>query len=85
MEQIHWFENGREGISMRELIENFLAETKKLSDDTILGEVVGTEFYWKYGSATKRFWERYFDRDCIVTMKHLRYLANLELKLLDKE
>ncbi|ENI9073001.1 hypothetical protein ABZ143_002797 [Listeria monocytogenes] len=70
---------------MRELIEKFLTETKKLSDDTVLGEVVGTEFYWKYGKATKRFWERYFDSDCVVTMKHLRYLANLELKLLDKE
>lgn len=70
---------------MKETIEDFLEETKHLSDDTVLGEVVGTEFYWKYGRATKRFWERYFDRDCIVTMKHLRYLANLELKLLDKE
>lgn len=70
---------------MRETIEHFLEETKNLSDDTLLGEQVGTEFYWKYGRATKRFWERYFDRDCIVTMKHLRYLANLELKLLDKE
>ena len=70
---------------MRETIENFLEETKNLSDDTVLGEVVGTEFYWKYGRASKRFWERYFDRDCVVTMKHLRYLANLELKLLDKE
>lgn len=70
---------------MRELIEDFLAETRKLSDDTVLGEVVGTEFYWKYGRASKRFWERHFDRDCIVTMKHLRYLAELELKLLDKE
>lgn len=70
---------------MRETIEDFLTETKKLSDDTVLGEVVGTEFYWKYGRATKRFWGWYFDRDCVVTMKHLRYLANLELKLLDKE
>ena len=70
---------------MRETIENFLEETKNLSDDTVLGEVVGTEFYWKYGRASKCFWERYFDRDCVVTMKHLRYLDNLELKLLDKE
>lgn len=70
---------------MRETIEAFWEETKKLSDDTLLGERIGTEFYWKYGKATKRFWGKYFDSDCVVTMKHLRYLANLELKLLDKE
>ena len=70
---------------MRETVEQFLEETKNLSDDTLLGERVGTEFYWKYGKATKRFWEKHFDSDCVVTMKHLRYLANLELKLLDKE
>ena len=70
---------------MRETIEDFLIETKNLSDDTLLGEQVGTEFYWKYGKATKCFWRWYIDSDCVVTMKHLRYLANLELKLLDKE
>lgn len=62
---------------MRETIEHFLEETKNLSDDTLLGERIGTEFYC--------FWSWYFDSDCVVTMKHLRYLANLELKLLDKE
>ena len=41
---------------MRNTIEDFLTETKKLSDDTVLGEKIGTEFYWKYGKATKRFW-----------------------------
>lgn len=30
---------------MRETIEGFLNETKQLSDDTVLGEVIGTEFY----------------------------------------
>lgn len=70
---------------MRETIEDFLEETKNLSDDTLLGERVGTEFYWKYGRATKCVWDWYFDSDCVVTMKHLRYLANLELELLDKE
>ena len=34
---------------MRKTIEDFLNETKQLSDDTVLGEVVGTDFYWKYG------------------------------------
>ena len=41
---------------MRETIEDFLIETKNLSDDTLLGERIGTEFYWKYGRATKCFW-----------------------------
>lgn len=69
---------------MKETIEGFLNETKRLSDDTVLGEVRGTDFYWKYGKATARFWEKHFDKDCQVTMKHLRYLADLELKNLDK-
>lgn len=30
---------------MRETIEHFLEETKNLSDDTLLGERIGTEFY----------------------------------------
>lgn len=70
---------------MRETIEHFLEETKNLSDDTLLGEQVGTEYYWKYGIATKCFWSWYFNSDCVVTMKHLRYLANMRLELLDKE
>ena len=70
---------------MRETIEAFLTETKHLSDDTLLGERVGTEFYWKFGRATKCFWSWYFNSDCVVTMKHLRYLANMRLELLDKE
>ena len=70
---------------MRETIEHFLEETKNLSDDTLLGEQVGTEFYWKYGIATKCFWSWYFNSDCVVTMKHLRYLANERLKNLDEE
>ena len=70
---------------MRETIEAFLTETKHLSDDTLLGERVGTEFYWKFGRATKCFWSWYFDGDFVVTMKHLRYLAKVRLELLDKE
>lgn len=69
---------------MKETIEGFLNETKRLSDDTVLGEVIGTDFYWKYGKATERFQEKHFDKDSQVTMKHLRYLADLELKNLDK-
>ena len=69
---------------MKKIIEDFLNETKQLSDDTVLGEVVGTDFYWKYGKATERFWGKYFDKKFQVTMKHLRYLADLELKNLDK-
>ena len=68
---------------MRETIEGFLNETKQLSDDTVIGEAIGTDFYWKYGKATKSFWKWYFDENCRVTMKHLRYLADLELKNLD--
>ena len=70
---------------MRETIEAFLKETKNLTDDTLLGERIGTEFYWKYGRATKCFWSWYFNSGCVVTMKHLRYLANERLKNLDEE
>lgn len=70
---------------MRGTIEAFLKETKNLTDDTLLGERIGTEFYWKYGRATKCFWSWYFNSDCVVTMKHLRYLANERLKNLDEE
>lgn len=70
---------------MRGTIEAFLKETKNLTDDTLLGERIGTEFYWKYGRSTKCFWSWYFNSDCVVTMKHLRYLANERLKNLDEE
>ena len=68
---------------MRNTIEGFLKETEDLSDDTVLGASIGTDFYWKYGRATKCFWSWYFNDDCVVTMKHLRYLADLRLKELN--
>lgn len=31
---------------MRNTIEGFLKETEDLSDDTVLGASIGTDFYW---------------------------------------
>lgn len=55
-----------------------LNELRGFDDDAKIGATEGTTFYWRIGNHTKWLFHKYFDDGCIVTAKHLRFLATLD-------
>ncbi|MGV3294222.1 hypothetical protein [Streptococcus pluranimalium] len=55
-----------------------LMELKDYDDDILVGTTVGTTFHWTIGLYTSSLFRKYFDDGCVVTVKHLKFLVNLE-------
>ncbi|MGV3092620.1 hypothetical protein [Streptococcus pluranimalium] len=53
-------------------------ELKDYDDDILVGTTVGTTFHWTIGLYTSSLFRKYFDDGCVVTVKHLKFLVNLE-------